>query len=376
LTDVVEIGDLAFTSTPLTKVTLGDKLTTLGENPFADTQIATFGREEDVLFNDEKVGTTINENYEVGKDKSVKIIGGVLYQVLPNGKLELVSYPSACEDSSYTVLEGTVRISAKAFVGSNIRSVTLPTTLLAIGDKAFYKCENLTTVIFLSYVAPTLEEEFDTSHITADNLPQTGYFMEYLGLGIAPYYMWNVTSYFSNFYFGANFVDFIGHIETKLVMVRPTNGQYYDTFIMSQYFGTVVEGNEAAIEATLKVMAMIAALPEARDVTLADKDVINAARDAYEKLPNEAQKALVDTTRLKKAETILNNIDVPEEPTIDSTTEETETKDEGGCGSVIGGASVGMMALGFAAAFAMKNAKRVRKEDGSDITEGTENSEE
>ena len=68
---------------------------------------------------------------------------------------------------------------------------------------------------------------------------------------------------------------------------------------------------------TLKVIGMIAALPNALEVTLADKDAINAARAAYEKLPNEAQKSLVDTTRLEAAEMILQSLLQQEEPIVD-----------------------------------------------------------
>ena len=334
LANVTQIGNFAFSNTPMTKVTLGDKLTKLGENPFFATQISTFGKEKEILFNGEVIGVEINENYEAGENNSVKVIDGVLYQVLPNGKLGLVSYPAKRNATSYTVVEGTARISARAFsvvtgdddsaVESALRSVTLPSTLVALGDKAFYGCENLTTVIFLSYEAPVLEEEYDTSYLTFYNLPQTGYYGEYEGLGIAPYYMWNVTSNFNNFYYGANFVDYIGHIDNKLVMVRPANGKNYDTFIMSQYFGTTVEGNHAATETTLKVMAMIAALPDAMSVTLADKAVIEAARAAYENLPSEAQKSLVDISRLEAAETILNSFSTDDTPS-DSTDDGEKT---------------------------------------------------
>ncbi|MBP3422895.1 MAG: leucine-rich repeat protein, partial [Clostridia bacterium] len=99
LTGVTEIGDFAFASTELTKVELGDKLEKLGENPFYATKISTYGREEDLKFNVndqvvQVVGKKLNENYEIGESKAIKVIEGVLYQVLPNGGLELVSYPA------------------------------------------------------------------------------------------------------------------------------------------------------------------------------------------------------------------------------------------------------------------------------------------
>ena len=398
LASVKEIGDYAFAMTPMTKVELGDKLTKLGENPFYATKIATYGKTQDVLFNDVIVGTEINENYEAGENGNVKVIDGVLYQVLPNGKLELVSYPTAREASSYTVVEGTARITARAFSESSLYSVVLPSTLLAIGDKAFYGCQNLSSVVFLSYKAPILEEEYETSYLTYQNLPQTGYLAQYEGLGIAPYYMWNVTSSFNNFYYGANFVNFIGHIENKLLMVRPANGQNYDTFIMSQYFGTTIEGNHAATEATLNVIAMIAALPDAVNVTLADKEAIEAARAAYNSLPSEAQKSLVDITRLEEAETILNSyvVDPPETDPTDSSADPEVSNTNWG---LVIGIVVGVLALGAVAFFVMKKYGKKSTEEAetaeevetveeveiteetevtenSEITESTENSEE
>ena len=103
--------------------------------------------------------------------------------------------------------------------------------------------------------------------------------------------MWNVTSSFNNFYFGANFVDYIGHIENKLVMEKPANGQNYDSFIFSQYFSTIVNGNNAAMKDTLNVIAMINALPD--NITLNDEEAVVAARNAYEEIATLEQKALV-----------------------------------------------------------------------------------
>jgi hypothetical protein len=157
----------------------------------------------------------------------------------------------------------------------------------SIGDKAFYGCDKLGTVIFLGYEAPRLEEEYDTAYITYENMPQTGYYntknRSDKGLGISPYYMW-MSSNFSYFYFGANFVDHIGHLDdnNSLVMVRPINGQHYDTFIFAQYFPTVVDGHYAPTEDTLKVIELIAALPDAADVTLAHKEQIEEVfQDLY-----------------------------------------------------------------------------------------------
>lgn len=289
LTNATYIGDFAFASSNVSEVVFGEKLVALGENPFFACAIVDFGKNEEGKLGDVIVEVTRNTTYDISE--TVKVIDGVLYQVVPKG-LELVCYPLLKAGTEYVVEEGTVRISAKAFVGSSLTSVTLPVSLKAIGDKAFYACENLSVVVFKSYNAPILEEEYDTSYLTMDNLPIPGYMGEYEGLGISKYYMWNVTSTYSNFYFGANFVDYVGHIANPIVMVKPANGQNYNSFIFSQYFETVIQGNNAATDATLRVIALISAIPA--DITLDSETAIVAARTAYDALPSVEQKALVE----------------------------------------------------------------------------------
>jgi hypothetical protein len=61
--------------------------------------------------------------------------------------------------------------------------------------------------------------------------------------------MWNISDgKYSNAYYGANFVNQIGHGKPNLVMVKPVNGKHYTTFIYEQYFSVVNEGKEEAEE--------------------------------------------------------------------------------------------------------------------------------
>ena len=110
-----------------------------------------------------------------------------------------------------------------------------------------------------------------------------------------------------------NMVDrmYIGHISDNIVMVKPANGQNYDSFILSQYFGTSVDGSNAATEETLKVIDMINALPA--DITLDNKEAVNAARAAYDSLI-PAQQALVGNFEtLKKAESTIAYLEANQE---------------------------------------------------------------
>lgn len=297
LTNAQNVGDFAFGASKVTKVTFGDNLVEVGENPFYDCKIETYAKEQDVKFNGVTVGTEKVATYDVSD--SVKVIDGVLYKQVKNG-LVLVSYPAANDKTSYVAEEGTVRISARAFSGAKLENVTLASTLKAIGDKAFYGCENLSSVAFLSYEAPTFEEEYDSSYANSSNVPISGYYSTYVGLGISKYYMWNVAGSPNNFYFGANFVDYIGHISNNLVMIKPANGVNYETFITSQYFKTTVNGGNAASAKGLEVIELIDALPA--EITLDAANGITAARNAYNNLSDDQKGLISNLAKLEKAE--------------------------------------------------------------------------
>ncbi len=350
LTEATMIGDFAFAESLVTEVTFGANLVELGENPFAGCQIETFAKVEDdivdIFGKDQNVGQKTVETYDISK--TVKVIGGVLYQVVPNG-LELVTYPIASDATNYVVEDNTVRITAKAFYQSNLVNVTLSNSLKAIGDKAFYANEDLRVVVFTSYEAPTLEEEHDESYANPDNLAMTGTYVGYEGLGITKYYMWNVGYGTNHYYFGANFVDHIGHIENKLVMVKPVNGLNYDTFIIGQYFGTVIEGSSAADEVTLNAIAKIAAIPAS--ISLTDEAVIVEARKAYDAIVTVEQQALVKNYQnLTSAEAILaylkkNQSTSDSEVESESISQSSTNKDKGCGSSATGSVAISLLAL-------------------------------
>ena len=320
LTGAEHIGTNAFIKEAITefKVNLGDRIISFGDNPFTFCDLAPFSKDEVIEFNGKEylVPTT---TYDI--NEQVKVIDGSLYVKVNNG-LVLVCY--AGETSTETVADNTVRISAYAFAGSDVKNVILPYTLKAIGHKAFFACRSLNTVTFTSYEAPVLEEEYDFEYFyTYDNIPATGEFGFYDtdgvteiykdGLGIVPYFMWNVSSLPNNFYYGASFVDYVGHTEGTLTMVCPTNGQHYQTFMTEQYFDTFVKGAAAADEITLAAIEAIQKIPaNASEITLAHKDIIVAARTAYDKIVSDEQRALVPDsllTILKNAEQMIEDLE-------------------------------------------------------------------
>ncbi len=299
-----EIGDQAFMKDTLTDVTvtLGESIEKIGDNPFAMCKVAPFTKTVvNGTFNG-KDYLTVTDTFDLSP--TVKVIDGSLYCQVPSG-LELITYcGTASTDAHAVVAEGTVRITAMAFAGSNVIQVTLPHSLNAIGHKAFYDCDNLKTVIFKSYEAPVLEEEFDqTMYYSMQYIPATGTYdftlsdenntpVTYEGLGIVPYYVWNITdSKFSNVYYGANFKNYIGLVKDKLIMIRPSNGLDYETFIYGQYFDVVIDGAVSAQDATLLAIDAINKIPAG--VTLKDEALVIEARRLFDLIPTLEQQALV-----------------------------------------------------------------------------------
>ncbi len=309
------IGTQAFlkeSATPFA-VKLGAGLTSLGDNPFAFCLVAPFTRTVTESFNG--VDYTREETtFDISA--TVRVIDGSLYQTVPYG-LELVTF--ATDADRVTVADGTVRITAMAFAGNDLVTVSLPYTVASIGHKAFFGCEKLMLVSFASYDAPVLEEEYDVSLFNGGlYIPATGDYElitpdgsdSYLqpGLGVIPYFMWNVSSLPTNIYYGASFVDHIGCVESPLLMVRPSNGQNYDSFIFAQYFSDVLDGATAADDTTLAAIAAISKLPD--NITLEHKALVEAARAAYTKIASEQQRSLVSNyAKLTQAEKRISDLE-------------------------------------------------------------------
>ncbi len=303
LTAAETIGDLAFYKdgkNPF-QVTLGTALITLGDNPFAGCDVEAFHQVEVVEFNGKQYE---NKIYTYTISDNVQVIDGSLYCKVPNGGLELITFAGTnLEDAK--VAEGTVRITSMAFNGSDVKMVTLPYTVESIGHKAFYGCDSLKIVVMNSYHAPILEEEFDASYYESyTHIPGTGDYGDYVdfngeivyivGNGQIPYYMWNATGgVYSNVFYGANFIDYVGYVEDKIMLVRPTNGQNYDSYMYRQYFDLVVNGGASYDDNSMNFMSAMNKLPER--VTLEHEALVIAAREAYNKIGSTEQKGLVES---------------------------------------------------------------------------------
>ena len=332
LTNAEYVGTYAFIKEERAPfaVKLGEKLTDIGDNPFAMCDIAPFSIIKITEFNGKNYEETV---FDFELSENVLVIAGSLYRRVPNG-LELITY--AGEGKNAEVAEGTVRLSAMSFAGSDVKSVSLPKELNAIGHKAFFACEDLTLVTFKSYNAPVLEEEFDYNYYsTFENLPATGEYdfvdqngneFTLPGLGIVDHFMWNATDAPYVVYYGANFIDYIGHIENPITMVYPANGKNYDSFVLGQYFDTVVLGAAAADDVTLAAIALIDSLPET--VSLDDRALVEQARAAYDAISTIEQRALVTNyQKLTEAEDRIEKLLTLENPEDTTPPDDSEEKD-------------------------------------------------
>jgi len=345
LSGAENIGTQAFmkeTFTPL-KVTLGENLKSLGDNPFAMCEIAPFHITETTEFNGV---STENHIYTYDISDTVKVVDGSVYCKVPSG-YELIVY-AGNDPMNAQVADGTVRVTAYAFAGSDAKRVTLASTVASLGHKAFFGCEDLEMVIFCSYDAPTLEEEFDNSYFESlEHIPGTGDYGTYTDwagneiaiepMNLVPYFMWNVTGgMYSNVFYGANFVDYVGYVDQKLTMVRPVNGQNYESYIYNMYFDSTIDGANAADKTTVAAIRAIDAIPER--VELEHENLVTAAQAAYDKIATTAQQALVTNYgKLISAQQRINalkNPGLPEAEPEAPVTEEKAEKDHTAWGAI------------------------------------------
>ena len=367
LTGALVIDDFAFLKEEMTpfKVTLGENLQSLGDNPFAMCTLEPLRVSNAVEFNGVQY-EGFAESYAISD--TVKVENGGLYCKIGTG-WELIAY-AGTETTNVKVAADTVRISAYAFAGTDVRMVSLPHTVAAIGHKAFYGCKQLETVLFSSYHAPILEEEFDSSYYESfAHIPGTGDFGTYQdydgsevqinGMGLLPYYMWNATDgMYGTVFYGANFVDYIGYVADKLTMIRPVNGEGYDSYIFSQYFDMTIDGAQAADDAALAAIRAINAIPER--VTFADKPLVEAARAAYSKVATTEQQAQVTNyATLVSAEQKIIALDPANQQSTAPEPVPTEEA-EGGYGWIIAVAAILVLTAGSVMAVVMRDRKAAK----------------
>lgn len=124
------IADRAFAYCDLESVTLPSTLKTFGSGVFANcTRLA---------------------NIELSNNENFKVIDGNLYT---NDEKTLLQYAIGKTANTFVIPEGVTNISESAFAyAKNLVSITLPSTLVKIGDEAFNECNNLFEIYNLSNI--------------------------------------------------------------------------------------------------------------------------------------------------------------------------------------------------------------------------------
>ena len=312
-----EIGEQAFIGCEHLETIYAPKLEKIGYAAFAKTKITEFEVSENLTFVDSNVfeqceqfegfyATVNGEKVTTADLGSVRIEDGVLYTKTANGGYILKCYPQGKTDTTLKVIDGTVRIEfCAAYANKFLQTVELPGSLLYIGDHAFDKCENLTTVKFNSYYAPRLEGTLSgsRSEITPETKEEFIAFDELYG---RDYYYYTIQKVqYQDLYHYSTFKGEVGTTATKgLIYVIPENSSGYDTLIYNAYFTASENETSGKVMGSYAISFVNAVnnLPEV--ATRFDGAKVSAAIDAYNALVDRADElAYIDAALIEKFNT-------------------------------------------------------------------------
>lgn len=118
--------------------------------------------------------TEINVN---AANQAYYSIDGVLFSKDINypDKADLIAYPPAKKETSYTIPDDIVYIGAYAFAGcANLSSVIIPNSVQGAGDYVFWSCTNLASVTIPDRLAGVTYHMFmDCENLSEVNLPES-----------------------------------------------------------------------------------------------------------------------------------------------------------------------------------------------------------
>ena len=123
---ITSIGDFAFENcSGLTSITIPDSVTSIGDHAFYNCSSLT--------------SITVSEN-----NKYFSSLNGVLFN---KDKTELVTYLIGNERTEYAIPDSVTSIGDRAFYKcSSLTSIIIPDSVTSIGDHAFYNCSSLTSI--------------------------------------------------------------------------------------------------------------------------------------------------------------------------------------------------------------------------------------
>lgn len=309
--NLVTIGDYAFQANYFTEF-VGPKVETIGEGAFNSNQQLekvvlsnvikniSFGAFngcssiKEFVYNDN--GTLKN----TGKVNDYLLLDkGAIYNYMPNGKLQLNSYPGGKTSSKLEVLDGTYRI--ELYAGNSnvyLEEIVFPDSLYSIANFAFYECNSLKRVEFKSFVAPVLE----SSYLTDDPILEKtdpGYEL------LHPFF-----DLFGQEVFYAQFINYVGKND-PIKMILPSNEDVkgYNSIIYEVYFGKVETASRsdyiARDDITLAYIDAYNQITKLDKITLSDDELISEAYSLLNRLKQDLTTVRVTSEEVKKMETIV-----------------------------------------------------------------------
>ena len=280
--NLVSIKDGALYGTKITKFSVSDKISYIGQNVFFDAnELTEFNY---VLNNETKTSGKINE-YAFVSD-------GVLYTYITKHKYKLVAVPANKNIETLNVVEGTSYIDI--FAGNankNIKNIVLPDSLRTIGAFAFYQVSNLKSVEFKSVNAPKVESYLlDTLY---KSVSSNGTTQNVLLIASDPGYekihryydVWQEDLYY------ANFIDLIGR-NNPISIILPNNKDLsgYDTVFYDVYFDLANKtiSNYTAMDSyAVSYLENVELIMNKSIITLQDESLVSNCSMAYSNMSTD-----------------------------------------------------------------------------------------
>ena len=255
-----KIGICAFQNNEnLTAFTFSTKLSSIGDRAFwGCAKLADFYYDAD--------GTS----HKDGKINDYATLNdGVLYTVLPSGKLQLTAVPGGKAIETLEVLAETVRVDQYAGNSNkNITKVILPESLKLIGNYAFYGYDALACVEFRSFIAPSLESSYIPDAKLDEDDP---------GFAI----LQNFYDVFELELCYYTFIDLAGKKEPiQMILPANTDTEGYDGIIYLVCFGKVEDAEHSTYVAmdknTTNFVDYATQIEGITDITVKHETLINA----------------------------------------------------------------------------------------------------
>lgn len=173
---VTTISTGAFYLSAITSIEVPDTVTSIGEMAFLGcTSLKTVKLSTGVAKIEKNAFGSCSalQEVQVAKDNpNFSSLDGVLYSKAQD---TLVIYPAAKTDAAYTIPSGVTSVAMYAFSENPyLETLTIPNSLIKVGDSAFYNCKNLRAVSYNG-----TEEEWNQITIGLLNEKLTGATIQY-----------------------------------------------------------------------------------------------------------------------------------------------------------------------------------------------------